>query len=73
MFVCAIVLGIRRPDLRTTFEHRADDIVEIVKLGVFVVFGALLTLDGLFGDGLGAVAIVPSRCWSPGRSRSGWR
>jgi NhaP-type Na+/H+ or K+/H+ antiporter len=58
VFVCAIVLGIRRPDLRTTFEHRADDIVEIVKLGVFVVFGALLTLDGLFGDGLGAVAIV---------------
>jgi sodium/hydrogen antiporter len=58
VFVCAIVLGIRRPDLRTTFEHRADDIVEIVKLGVFVVFGALLTLDGLFGDGLAAVAIV---------------
>jgi sodium/hydrogen antiporter len=58
VFVCAITLGIRRPDLRTTFEHRADDIVEIVKLGVFVVFGALLTLDGLFGDGLGAVAIV---------------
>jgi len=58
VFVCAITLGIRRPDLRTTFEHRADDIVEIAKLGVFVVFGALLTLDGLFGDGLAAVAIV---------------
>jgi sodium/hydrogen antiporter len=58
VFVCAITLGIRRPDLRTTFEARADDIVEIVKLGVFVVFGALLTLDGLFGDGLAAVAIV---------------
>jgi NhaP-type Na+/H+ or K+/H+ antiporter len=58
VFVCAITLGIRRPDLRTTFEHRADDIVEIVKLGVFVVFGALLTFDGLFGDGVGAVAIV---------------
>jgi NhaP-type Na+/H+ or K+/H+ antiporter len=58
VFVCAIVLGIRRPDLRTTFEHRADDIVEIVKLGVFVVFGSLLTLDGLFGDGWAAVAIV---------------
>jgi NhaP-type Na+/H+ or K+/H+ antiporter len=58
VFVCAITLGIRRPDLRTTFEHRADDIVEIVKLGVFVVFGALLTLDGLFGDGWAAVAIV---------------
>jgi NhaP-type Na+/H+ or K+/H+ antiporter len=58
VFVCAITLGIRRPDLRTTFEARAEDIVEIVKLGVFVVFGALLTLDGLFGDGLGAVAVV---------------
>jgi sodium/hydrogen antiporter len=58
VFVCAIVLGIRRPDLRATFEHLSEDIVEIVKLGVFVVFGALLTLDGLFGGGLGAVAIV---------------
>jgi sodium/hydrogen antiporter len=58
VFVCAITLGIRRPDLRTTFEHRAEDIVEIVKLGVFVVFGALLTFDGLFGDGWAAVAIV---------------
>jgi NhaP-type Na+/H+ or K+/H+ antiporter len=58
VFVCAICLGIRRPDLRTAFELRADDIVEIVKLGVFVVFGALLTFDGLFGDGLAAVAIV---------------
>lgn len=54
----AITLGIRRHDLRMTFEERADDVVEIVKLGVFVVFGALLTLGGLFGDGLGAVAIV---------------
>ncbi len=58
VFVGAITLGIRRPDLRTTFEHRSDDIVEIVKLGIFVVFGALLTLDGLFGDGLAAVALV---------------
>jgi NhaP-type Na+/H+ or K+/H+ antiporter len=58
VFVCAIVLGIRRPDLRATFEHLSADIVEIVKLGVFVVFGALLTFDGLFGDGLAAVAIV---------------
>jgi sodium/hydrogen antiporter len=58
VFVCAIVLGIRRPDLRLYFERRADDIVEIVKLGVFVVFGSLLTFDGLFGDGWAAVAIV---------------
>jgi NhaP-type Na+/H+ or K+/H+ antiporter len=58
VFTCAIVLGIRRPDLRETFEARAADVVEIVKLGVFVVFGALLTLGGLFGDGWAAVAIV---------------
>jgi NhaP-type Na+/H+ or K+/H+ antiporter len=58
VFVCAIVLGIRRPDVRATFEHLSEDIVEIVKPGVFVVFGALLTLDGLFADGLAAVAIV---------------
>ena len=58
VFVCAITLGIRRHDLRATFEERADDIVEIVKLGIFVVFGALLTTDGLFGDGWAAVAIV---------------
>jgi sodium/hydrogen antiporter len=58
VFVCAITLGIRRHDLRHTFEDRADDIVEIVKLGVFVVFGSLLTLDGLFGDGWAAVAVV---------------
>jgi NhaP-type Na+/H+ or K+/H+ antiporter len=58
VFVCAIALGIRRPDLRETFEHRADDIVEIVKLGVFVVFGSLLTLEGLLGDGWAAVGVV---------------
>jgi NhaP-type Na+/H+ or K+/H+ antiporter len=58
VFVCAITLGIRRPDIRVYFEQRSDDIVEIVKLGVFVVFGSLLTLDGLFGDGWAAVAIV---------------
>ena len=33
VFVCAITLGIRRPDLGRHFEERADDIVEIVKLG----------------------------------------
>jgi NhaP-type Na+/H+ or K+/H+ antiporter len=58
VFVCAIALGIQRPDLRETFEHRADDIVEVVKLGIFVVFGSLLTLGGLFGDGWAAVGIV---------------
>jgi NhaP-type Na+/H+ and K+/H+ antiporter len=30
----------------------------VVKLGVFLVFGAVLTLDGIFGDGLAACSIV---------------
>jgi NhaP-type Na+/H+ or K+/H+ antiporter len=58
VFVGAITLGILRPDLRGSFTNRADDIVEIVKLGIFVVFGALLTAEGLFGDGWAAVALV---------------
>ena len=58
VFVCAIVFGIRRPDVAAVFEERAQDIVEIVKLGIFVVFGSLLTLHGLFEDGLAAVAIT---------------
>ena len=57
VFVGAITLGILRPDLRVNFENRADDIVEIVKLGIFVVFGALLTADGLFADGWAAVGV----------------
>jgi NhaP-type Na+/H+ or K+/H+ antiporter len=58
VYVCAITLGIRRPDIRGYVEARADDIIEIVKLGIFVVFGALLTVHGLFGDGWAAVAIA---------------
>jgi NhaP-type Na+/H+ or K+/H+ antiporter len=58
VFVGAIVLGIRRPDLRLSFEERSDDIIEIVKLGIFVVFGALLTFSALFADGWSAVALV---------------
>jgi NhaP-type Na+/H+ or K+/H+ antiporter len=58
VFVCAITLGIRRPDIRHYFERQAEDLVEIVKLGIFVVFGSLLTFHGLFGDGWSAVAIV---------------
>ncbi|MEA2170843.1 MAG: sodium/hydrogen antiporter, partial [Solirubrobacteraceae bacterium] len=58
VFVCAIVLGIRRPDIARVFEERAQDVVEIVKLGIFIVFGSLLTLSGLFAEGLAAVAIV---------------
>jgi sodium/hydrogen antiporter len=58
VFVAAIVLGIRRPDLRNYFQRQSADIVEIVKLGIFVVFGSLLTVHGLFTDGIAAVALV---------------
>ncbi len=58
VFVAAIVLGIRRPDLRRNFAHGAEEIVEVVKLGVFVVFGSLLTFDALFNDGWAAIAVV---------------
>ena len=57
-FVAAIVLGILRPDIREAFERRSEDVIEVVKLGVFLVFGALLTAGGLFDDGLAAVAIA---------------
>jgi NhaP-type Na+/H+ or K+/H+ antiporter len=58
VFVCAIALGIQRPDIRESFEDRTEDMIEIVKLGIFVVFGSLLTFGGLFDDGWAAVAIV---------------
>jgi NhaP-type Na+/H+ or K+/H+ antiporter len=58
VFVAAITLGIRRPDIRAAVAARADDIIEIVKLGIFVVFGSLLTFHGLFDDGWAAVAIM---------------
>jgi len=58
VFVCAITLGIQRPDIRESFEGRSDEVIQIVKLGIFVVFGSLLTLHGLFGDGMGAVAVA---------------
>ncbi len=58
VYVAAIVLGTRRPDIRAYFSQQAADLVEIVKIGVFVVFGSLLTLHGLFGDGWAAVGIV---------------
>jgi NhaP-type Na+/H+ or K+/H+ antiporter len=58
VFVCAITLGIRRPDIRLTFDRRAEELVDIVKLGIFVVFGALVTVHGLFSDGWAAVGVV---------------
>jgi sodium/hydrogen antiporter len=58
VFVAAIAFGIWRPDIRRCFETRAEDIIEVVKLGVFLVFGAIFTLDTLFQDGWAAVAIA---------------
>jgi len=58
VFVCAITLGVRRPEVRRYFQHGADDVIEIAKLAIFVVFGALLTVHGLFSEGWAAVAIV---------------
>ena len=58
VFVCAIVLGIARPDIRESFENRSEELIEVVKLGVFVVFGSLLTFSSLFSDGWAAVGIV---------------
>jgi NhaP-type Na+/H+ or K+/H+ antiporter len=52
VFVCAITMGIRGA------PPFSEEIVELVKLGIFVVFGALLTFDSLFADGWAAVGIV---------------
>jgi NhaP-type Na+/H+ or K+/H+ antiporter len=56
--VAAIVIGVRRPDLREHFAARTEELVEVVKLGIFAVFGSLLTVHGLFADGWAAVAVV---------------
>lgn len=58
VFVGAITLGILRPDVRESFEARSEDIIELVKLAVLVVFGALFSLGELFQDGWAAAAIV---------------
>jgi NhaP-type Na+/H+ or K+/H+ antiporter len=58
VFVCAIALGIWREDIRHCFEDRAEDIIEVVKLGVFLVFGAIFTFDTLFEDGWSTAAIA---------------
>ena len=58
VFAAAIAFGIWRPDIGECFETQSEDVVELVKLGVFLVFGAILTLDGLFQDGAAALAIA---------------
>jgi sodium/hydrogen antiporter len=58
VFVAAIAFGLWRPDIRECFEKQSEDLIELVKLGIFVVFGAIITLDGLSGDGWAAVGIV---------------
>jgi sodium/hydrogen antiporter len=58
VFVTAIAFGIWRPDVRDCFETRSEDVLEVVKLGVFLVFGAVLSFDFLFQDGWAAVAVV---------------
>ena len=40
------------------FTNGVEEIAEIVKLGVFAVFGSLLTLDGLSAEGWAAIAVV---------------
>ena len=58
VFVAAIAFGIWRPDIADCFEELSEDVVELVKVGVFLVFGAIITVDGLFGDGWAAVGVV---------------
>jgi sodium/hydrogen antiporter len=58
VFVAAIVLGIRRPDMREAFANQSLDLVEIVKLGIFAVFGSLLTWHGLSSNGWAGLGVA---------------
>jgi NhaP-type Na+/H+ or K+/H+ antiporter len=58
VFVAAIVLSVRRPDVRAHFERNSEEIVEIVKLGIFLVFGSLLTVHAFTREGWAALAFV---------------
>ena len=58
VFVAAIAFGIWRPDIAHSFESQSEDVVELVKLAIFLVFGAIITFDGLFSDGWAAVGVV---------------
>ena len=58
VFVAAIVVGNRRPDLRIDFAEHGEELVEIVKLGIFAVFGSLFTFHELLLDGWAGVGVV---------------
>jgi len=58
VFVAALALGIWRPDIAACFEARSEDLIEVIKLGVFLAFGAILTFDFLFEAGWAAVAVA---------------
>ncbi len=58
VFVAAIVVGNRREDLRVCFAENGQEVVEIVKLGIFTVFGSLFTVHELLLDGWGGVGVV---------------
>jgi sodium/hydrogen antiporter len=58
VFVAAILIGVRRPDLRGHFAVQTAELVEIVKLAIFATFGSLLTLHGLFSDGWAAAGVA---------------
>jgi NhaP-type Na+/H+ or K+/H+ antiporter len=58
VFVAAIVLSVRRPDVREHFERNSEEIVEIVKLGIFFVFGSLLTVHAFTREGWAALGFV---------------
>ena len=58
VFVAAIVVGNRRPDLRIDFAAHGEELVEIVKLGIFAVFGSLFTFHELLLDGWAGAAVA---------------
>jgi NhaP-type Na+/H+ or K+/H+ antiporter len=58
VFVAALALGIWRPDIAACFEARSEDLIEVIKLGVFLAFGAILTFDFIFEAGWAAVGIA---------------
>jgi NhaP-type Na+/H+ or K+/H+ antiporter len=58
VFVGAITLGILRDEVVTAFEHEAEQLVAVVKYAIFFVFGLLISIKALFGDGGEGIAIV---------------